>query len=272
MKEVNGTQIQQEIQSECAQLIQKRDIRPRLDLVYVGNDSTIEMFMRLKKEFGEEIGAHVVMHTFQKDTKLRTIAKTMTTLAHSEEVDGIVVQLPVPDQLDGRRLLNMIPQKKDVDLLSADARNAFESGHSPILPPVVGAIDAIFQRYAVTLDEKSVRVLGNGRLVGGPTATWLQHQGVTPRIIEKDDDLSSLENADIIIAGAGDPHIIKPNDVKEGAILIDAGTSQTDGGTAGDIDPACKEKASLFSPVPGGIGPITVAKVFENLLSLHASA
>jgi methylenetetrahydrofolate dehydrogenase (NADP+)/methenyltetrahydrofolate cyclohydrolase len=205
----------------------------------------------------------------------------------SFDADAIIVQLPLPGGADTKAILDAIPLEKDADVLSAAAREAFERGSStpgvnanpetpgvlsPLLPPVVGAIAEIFKRYAVEAKGKRVVVVGAGFLVGAPAATWLVGQGAEVTVVDIDtpepERDSVLRAADIIVSGAGAPHVIKPEMLKGGVVLIDAGTSELGGRVVGDADPACAEKCALFTPVPGGIGPLAVAKLFENAVEL----
>lgn len=189
--------------------------------------------------------------------------------------DAAIVQLPVgPEDM---AMLDMLPVEKDADVLSAVARAKFaRGGADTLLPPVVGAIAEIFKKYAVDPEGKRAVVIGAGFLVGGPAATWLARQGavVTVRTItDSTEEMSAaLRAADIIVSGAGAPHLIKPEMLKEGVVFIDAGTSELGGRIAGDADPACAEVCSLFTPVPGGVGPLVVAKLFENAVTLTERA
>jgi len=223
MKKVDGHTIKNQIKENLKEQLTHTNETIRLDLFYVGNDATIETFMQLKKQFGEDIGIQVVGHTFEKD----------------------------------------------VDVLSSEMKKRFAEHKSPILPPVVGAIKEICDQYNITLTNKSIAIVGRGKLVGRPTALWLDNQEIQHDVYEKGDDLTQLKTADIIISGAGDPHIITSDLVASGAILFDAGTTQSDGGVRGDIHPDSYQKAQLVTPVPGGIGPVTIAKLFQNLLTLQ---
>ena len=267
MIKVDGKTIQKDIKQKLRARCSQVKKTPRLDLFYIGSDETIETYISPKKRFGEDIGVQVVGHTFSADTKKEKIRDSLQTVANSKAVDGMVLQLPVPETLAGD-LRNEIPTSKDVDVLSDDRRSAFSAGESAILPPVVAAIAEICTRHQITLKNKSVAIVGRGRLVGRPAVTWLHNQGVEPAVYEKGDDLTGLRSADVIISGAGDPHVITPDIINEQVILFDAGTSQSDGGVCGDVYPESYEKCRLITPVPGGIGPITVAKLFENLLTL----
>lgn len=265
---VNGNKIKQEIHDELQERLEDIDQALRLDLFYVGDSQVTENFMRLKKEFGESIGVQVVMHTFAHEVNTDQFTRSLRTVVGSDAVDGVVVQLPLPERFPTQDVLDVVSTDKDTDMLATESREQFSTGDSLILPPVVGAIKEVCNRYEVNLGSAEVAVVGAGRLVGQPTAVWLENNFGAPTVYEKGDDLAGLQSADVIISGAGDSHIIQPEHIQPGVVLIDAGTSQSEGGTKGDIDPACADKAQLSSPVPGGIGPITVAKLFQNLVAL----
>jgi methylenetetrahydrofolate dehydrogenase (NADP+)/methenyltetrahydrofolate cyclohydrolase len=266
--QIDGNKIQREIKQELQQQVAACKRTPRLDILCVGSDSVIETFTKLKQDFGSAIGAEVVIHKYSPGVAETKLKKQIRAIARKRAVDGMIMQLPLPAELDQQSILNIIPANKDVDLLSDAAYKSFAVGDDTLLPPVVGVVEEIFAQHDIDLAGKSVAVVGRGRLVGQPVIDWLQQQDINPAVFEKGDDLTRLHQADIIISGAGDPHIITPEHITEGVILLDAGTSHADGSTRGDTDPACADKASLYSPVPGGIGPITVAKLFENVVTV----
>ncbi|MEI6495003.1 MAG: bifunctional 5,10-methylenetetrahydrofolate dehydrogenase/5,10-methenyltetrahydrofolate cyclohydrolase, partial [bacterium] len=189
------------------------------------------------------------------------LAEQVQRLADDSGINGIIVQLPLPKHINASKILNLVPAHKDVDALNADAS---------VLSPVTGAIREILERNNVDLNNKKIVVVGKGKLVGMPTAIWLSQEGYEVEIVDKNTkDLAGvLQDADVIISGAGVAKLIKPEAIKEGVILIDAGTSEDGGALVGDADSACAGKCSLFTPVPGGVGPITVAVIFKNLASL----
>jgi len=186
-----------------------------------------------------------------------------------ETADAAIVQLPT--NAEGATLLEHIPLDKDADVLSKKARDAFARGDSDaLLPPVVAAVREIFKIHGVNPEAKRAAVLGDGWLVGNPCAVWLRQAGaeVTTLTKESKDTVEVLQAADIIISGVGVPHLITPDMLKDGVVLIDAGTSESNGEVAGDADPACAGMCSLFTPVPGGVGPIAVACLFQNAVTL----
>jgi methylenetetrahydrofolate dehydrogenase (NADP+) / methenyltetrahydrofolate cyclohydrolase len=186
-----------------------------------------------------------------------------------EGFDGVVVQLPLGKNLDTDQVLNAIPANRDIDVLGQEAKSAYMNNQTDRVPPVAGAVQKIFSEYNVTLDDKKIVILGNGRLVGEPVSKLFDRLGKTYDILDKftpkDELLEKLAAADILVTGIGVPRFIKPEMIKDGVVLIDAGTSTDEGKLVGDIDPLCEVKASLLTPVPGGVGPITVAVLFSNL-------
>lgn len=191
--------------------------------------------------------------------------------AASEHADAIVIQLPVRDDMDMKSICDAIPLLKDADVLSTAARDAFmRSEEGALLPPVVGAVKAVLEQGGVDPRGRTAVVVGQGFLVGAPVATWLAQQGAEVVVVtEEQGDLAGvLSRADIIVLGAGSPGLVTPELIPEGVVLIDAGTSELGGKIVGDADPRCAAKCSLFTPVPGGIGPIAVACLFQNVLAL----
>ncbi len=184
-------------------------------------------------------------------------------------VDAIVVQLPLPDFLDTTAVLNAVIVAHDVDVLSTASLQAYKDKTTTRIPPVAHAIWQVLEKYGGELKNKKIVLLGNGRLVGGPTAQLLSKTGIPFEIYDKLSDskkmFDSLSQADVIVSGIGSPHFIQPDMIKMGVLLIDAGTSEQSGKVVGDFDPSCYTKASFYTPVPGGVGPMTVACLYWNL-------
>jgi len=237
-----------------AQILQRR---PNV-LVYVASDETpaTRSYLKIKAKSAEEAGCDF------EETK---------SLTFSPRADAIIVQLPLPRGLNTAEVLNSIPIHQDADVLSNAVRAKFERGDvDALLPPVVAAIQKIFALGNIETKHKWAVIIGDGWLVGKPVATWLKLQGANVEVVtSKTKDLSGeLRTADIVVSGAGSPHLIKPDMLKNGVVLIDAGTSESGGTLAGDADPTCADKCSIFTPVPGGVGPLAVACLFENVVTL----
>jgi methylenetetrahydrofolate dehydrogenase (NADP+)/methenyltetrahydrofolate cyclohydrolase len=186
-----------------------------------------------------------------------------------DTADAIIVQLPT--NAEGATLLEHIPLGKDADVLSKSARDLFaRAREGALLPPVVAAVREIFEAYNFDPKGKQAVVVGDGWLVGNPCAQWLTNCGASVITLTKDspDRAQALSSADIIVSGVGVPGLITPDEIKEGVVLIDAGTSESNGEMRGDADPLCAGKCSLFTPVPGGVGPVAVACLFANAVTL----
>lgn len=212
-----------------------------LGLVVGESDVATESFVRIKSRAAERLGVRVVRGT----------------LGEVSECDGIIIQLPHPD---AATLITSLPPEKDVDAVGL---------HPMVFAPVAGAIAEILIRTGVDPRGKTAAVVGAGKLVGVPAAALLRELGAEVAVItQTHGSLGALSDADIVILGAGEPNLIKPGMLKRGVVLIDAGTSEQGGRLSGDADPACAEVSSVFTPVPGGVGPIAVAMIFKNLFDL----
>lgn len=217
-------------------------------------------FVGLKTKVAERLGIKALtIECFDCITTKEAVAKVIEI--SKQDYDGVVVQLPLPEGFDTQKILDMVPDSLDTDALASGSQR---------IAPVARAVHEIFNYYTIDLAYKKIVILGNGKLVGQPVARMLVQQGFLFDIIEKETPKEQrntlLKNADIIISGVGIPGIITSDMIKEGVILIDAGTSEQAGKLVGDIDPACADKAFLMTPVPGGVGPLTVTSLFKNLI------
>ena len=261
---VNGKQIANRIKDEIREIL-KTSGKKSLVIFYVGENPVIDSYVALKKRFGEEVGVSVDIKKFPETISEDELAREITGVL--PEYSGAIVQLPLPVHISKERILDLVPIEKDVDVLSSASFEAFSKGETAKLPPVVASISEIVSEYHIDLQNKKVVVVGNGALVGKPVSAWLKRQNILHTILDSMSENSEtlLQDADVIISGVGVPGLIKQSMIKEGSVLFDAGASTSSGRLAGDIDPACYGKAALVSPVPGGIGPITVASLFKNI-------
>jgi methylenetetrahydrofolate dehydrogenase (NADP+)/methenyltetrahydrofolate cyclohydrolase len=226
-----------------------------------------ESYLRIKTARAADAGMRLDVVHMPIDA---TTEEVMTAVA-AEGADAVIVQLPLPDSVTTSLILDEIPLSKDADVLSVAAYEEFAYHKSDaLLPPVVAAIKEVLERNEVEIKGKRVIVVGSGKLVGQPAAVWLEEMGGNVDVLTRQSEsLEELKQADIVILGAGSPHLVKPGMLKQGVVLIDAGTSESNGAIMGDADPACAEIASVFTPVPGGMGPIAVACLFQNVAELN---
>ncbi|MBI2024171.1 bifunctional 5,10-methylenetetrahydrofolate dehydrogenase/5,10-methenyltetrahydrofolate cyclohydrolase [Candidatus Giovannonibacteria bacterium] len=270
---VDGKAIAEKIRASLREEIfklNKSGKKIRLAVIKVSGDPVTEKYLKTKKNFAESIGVEVRVYEVLPDISTNKLREKVSEIVHIKENNGVIIQLPFPEKINIQYVLDAIIPEKDPDMLSSRSLGKFGTGKSRIFPPVVAAVNKIFKEYGVELKGKQVVVVGAGRLVGKPITTWLLNQKATISVIDENTpDVSNITlRADVIISGVGKPGLIKPDMVKEGAVLIDCGTSESSGQVRGDIDPEAAKKASLFAPVPGGVGPVTVAMLFKNLLEL----
>lgn len=266
---VDGKAIARELASSLAREAKLLKPKPSLAVFITQPSFIIQKFVEIKARVAEEVGVtfEVIASPHRETTE--DFAHHLLTAARTH--DGLLVQLPLAASLDADTIRRILPITHDVDVYGMTAFQQFKEKHLPILPPVVAATSEILYRNHLTPAGKHVVIVGDGQLVGKPASIWATHMGanVTTVTRETHDIATHTRSADIIILGAGSPGLLKPDMITEGVVIIDAGTSESEGKLAGDADPACADKASLMTPVPGGVGPIAVAKVFENLLTLR---
>jgi methylenetetrahydrofolate dehydrogenase (NADP+) / methenyltetrahydrofolate cyclohydrolase len=264
---IDGKSIADKILERVKVQISKLQRSPVLVIVMVGQDPATEKFVSQKQKVASDIGAEVRVVRLEMSSSDDLVDK-INQYNSDAEVDGIIIQLPLPTNIDTDRVLNAVTCMKDVDVLSRIAIETSLKGD--YLSPVVGAVKTVIDSHCVEVKGKSVLVVGRGRLVGKPVEKWFENEGA--KVTSADNDTANLAEltltSDIIVSGAGKPGLIKPVMLSDGVMLIDAGTSVRWGKTVGDADPACAKKCELFTPVPGGIGIITVAKLFENLANV----
>lgn len=243
---------------------------PRILVVAANETPATKSYLAIKQKRAADAGCVLDILPFGPNSTTEELRTAILT----SDADAIVVQLPLGERMDARIICDAIPIEKDADVLSTAARMKFEADeYDALVPPVAGALAEILSANHVDPAGKRAVVIGRGSLVGKPCATWLSHQGTdVSHISFRAGDFSALKDADIIVSGAGSPHFIKPDMLKQGVVLIDAGTSESNGTLAGDADPACADKCSLFTPIPGGVGPLAVACLFSNVVVLAERA
>jgi methylenetetrahydrofolate dehydrogenase (NADP+)/methenyltetrahydrofolate cyclohydrolase len=266
---VDGRAIAEEIKKDLRQRAKQAGRELSLVAFVTKEDLATRKFIEIKKRFAEEIGVAVEGKYMPRAATAELVSEIRLA---AKSFDGIIVQFPLAPGIDADLVRNAIPASHDIDVVSGEAAEKFARGKSLILPPVVGAIKEVAEQYNVIFASKNIVVVGEGLLVGKPAAIWARLQKAEVKTLnEKSCDISyDTRKADILILGAGVPHLIKPEMIKRGVVVFDAGTSEASGKLVGDADPLCADKASLFTPVPGGIGPITVAMVFKNLFTLKS--
>ncbi|MEK7090028.1 MAG: bifunctional 5,10-methylenetetrahydrofolate dehydrogenase/5,10-methenyltetrahydrofolate cyclohydrolase [Patescibacteria group bacterium] len=271
MNTIDGKKIAEKLIAELREEVKKMQKQLRLAIVRVGDDPVTSSYLERKKKTGEGIGISVRIFEYPTDISTDKLRKQMAVIVHEKKNTGIIVQLPLPKQISVQYILNSITPEKDVDVLSARAIGNLITGKSVVLPPVAVAVKKIFEEYDIQYQNKRIVIVGAGRLVGRPVALWLMSEDIGfSAVTEKTPDTPAvIREADIIISGVGKAGLITGDIVKNGAVVVDAGISESKGGLVGDIDfDSVSKKASFLTPVPGGVGPLAVVMLFKNLVEL----
>ncbi len=246
--------------------------RPQLAILLVGNTPASEIYVRKKCEALEQYcNGTGSIHRFSEDVDESEILAKIQELNQTPDVHGIILQLPIPKTLDRFKLLSAIDPTKDVDGLSQKNLGATLQGDwdNTILPATPQAVLEIIKFYQISVVGKHVTIVNNSILVGKPLASMLADMGATVTVCHKKTEnlRFHMTQADIVITAIGKPNFFRMDDIKQNAIVIDVGISKTpDGKTTGDFDQSSIEsKAQAYTPVPGGVGPVTVASLLKNL-------
>jgi len=261
MKILDGSELSGYIKER--QLKQVRALRqswrvfPRLAIVMTVDSPVIDTYVRLKKAYGEDIGIDVDIHKIDQSKLMDLIA----TLNQDESVHGIIIQLPLADIGDVEAAVNAVAGEKDVDGLGGD---------SIFTPATAMAIDWLLAGYNVTLPDKNIAIVGNGRLVGAPLAKLWRSQGLKNITVYNGKTLdlaSELQKANLIVTATGVPSLITRDMVQPGVTVVDAGTASEHGKIVGDLAPEVRELDDItLTPIKGGVGPLTVAALFDNVI------
>lgn len=268
---LDGQKLSQKILDNLAEEIREKNLNLNLAVVLVGENSVSKSYIAKKKEAAEKIGIKFSFYEITDEISQSNLEGEVRRLVDEKNVSGIVIQLPLPKNINLEDVLNLVPYDKDPDMLSKDSFERFSSQKSDILPPVVSGIKQLLEEYKIDISNKKIVIIGKGRLVGKPLSIWLKNIKADFEILDRKtkDIFNHTKKADIIISGTGSIGIIKIDMIKDNVILIDAGTSSEGGEIKGDINKDAYLRASFVAPVPGGVGPMTVACLLENLIKLN---
>lgn len=271
MKIIDGKKLRDEILAKVKSDMASVPFQPIFCDVLVGDDPASIQYVQMKKAMAEAVGISFHKANFPASITTDELIKEIKTLNKIPNMCGIIVQLPLPSHLDKRAVLDAIPPELDVDCLGTIASEKFYQGVTVIGFPAALACMAILDSLDLDLKGKKIIVLGHGELVGRPVMALLRFRGFSPiSVIQKTMNKENiLKEADIIISGVGEGKYITGSKIKPGVVLIDAGTSEENGSIVGDVDlESVKNVAGYVSPVPGGVGPVTVAMLLSNVLTV----
>jgi methylenetetrahydrofolate dehydrogenase (NADP+)/methenyltetrahydrofolate cyclohydrolase len=265
-----ANKIHAEVASEVEKLKQEENIVPGLAVILVGDDPASHAYVKMKAKACEKVGFYSITHNMPDTISQDEIIATIEMMNNNPRIDGILVQLPLPKHIDTNKILEVIDPKKDVDGFHPYNVGRLATNLDGFVPCTPLGVMKMFEEYDIDLEGKDVCVVGASNIVGKPMAALLLNANATVTVthIYTKDLKAHTSKADIVIVGVGVPALIKEDMVKDGAIVIDIGINRIeDGSLVGDVDfPAVSKKCSYITPVPGGVGPMTIAMLLANTL------
>ena len=262
--------IKEEVKVEVAQLVEEKHITPGLAVILVGNDAASATYVASKAKSCKNAGIYSVVHEMPDSITQEELLETIEMMNNNPKLDGILVQLPLPKHIDTTVVLEAINPLKDVDGFHPYNVGRMVSNLDAFLPATPFGVMRMFQEYGIELSGKNVVVIGSSDIVGKPMAALLINAKATVTVCNsRTKDLSShTKAADIVVIAVGVPNLLKADMLKDGAIVIDVGINRLDTGKlTGDADfEDCKTKCTHITPVPGGVGPMTIAMLLKNTI------
>ena len=270
---INGKELAKQIRSDLkkeADALREDGIIPKLAVIMVGNDKASEVYVRNKSKACNEVGIEFEEFLKDENTTQEELIELIDELNKREDVDGILLQSPIPKQLDIRQAFNRIDEKKDVDGFNPINVGKLAIGEDCFISCTPYGVIKMLEAYNIEIEGKRAVVIGRSNIVGKPLAQCLLNKNATVTICHsKTRELESIvKEADIVVAALGRPKFVTANMIKDGAVVIDVGINRTDNGKlVGDVDfENIENKASYITPVPGGVGPMTIAMLMNNVV------
>lgn len=273
---LDGKKVAESIYSKLILELSLLPFVPKLVVVLVGDNAASQTYVRSKTKKCSDLGIRSETVLLPGTVSEAELLETIKKLNHDKDVHGILVQLPLPKHVDKNRILWAIDPKKDVDGLHPENSGRLFAGEMRLVPCTPLGIIEMLKFYQITMEGKHAVVVGRSDIVGKPAALLLLHQNATVTICHsKTPDLARhMREADILIAAMGQPKYVGPEQVKEGSVIVDVGIHRVDTGLVGDVDfEKVAPKVRAITPVPGGVGPLTIAMLMKNLVQaarLHA--
>jgi methylenetetrahydrofolate dehydrogenase (NADP+)/methenyltetrahydrofolate cyclohydrolase len=262
-----SAEVKNELKIKVEEFENKYGRKITLAVVLVGENPASQVYVKNKIKATEAVGMKSLSFVLPETAAFEEVEEVVTSLAKDESVDGILVQLPLPKHLDENKILSLIPPCKDVDGFLAESVGNLVLGNETTIACTPFGVIKMLKHENIDLKGKNAVVLGRSNIVGKPVAMLLLQEDCTVTICHsKTVGLKDIcKNADILVAAIGKPKFVTADMVKEGAVVIDVGINRTEKGLVGDVEfSSAKDRASYISPVPGGVGPMTIAMLLEN--------
>lgn len=254
---------------EQTEQLKAKGITPGLAVIIVGDDPASRVYVNNKKKACLDVGFYSEEYAMPADTTMEQLCEVIDTLNARDDIDGILCQLPLPKQLDEKAVIDRIDPSKDVDAFSPANVGKIMIGDYDFLPCTPAGVMELLKAYNIDANGKNCVVIGRSNIVGKPMAMLLLHANGTVTVCHsKTQNIADITSkADILVAAVGRANFVTADMVKDGAVVIDVGMNRVDGKLCGDVDFAAVEpKASYITPVPGGVGPMTIGMLMKNTL------
>jgi methylenetetrahydrofolate dehydrogenase (NADP+) / methenyltetrahydrofolate cyclohydrolase len=263
---MDGKALAERVRGEVAEEVAARSRPVGLATVLVGDDLASAVYVRSKQKACREVGIEPFDHNLSADTSQEELLALVEQLNADEAVTGILVQLPLPEQIDEDRVIRSIKPIKDVDGFHPFSAGHLLQGSPTFVAATPAGIMEILREYEVELKGARAVVIGRSNIVGKPMALLLlaEHATVTICHSRTRDLPAVVREADVVVAAVGHPETVTADMLREGAAVVDVGINRTDDGLVGDVAPDVRDKAGLLTPVPGGVGPMTIASLLRN--------
>jgi len=269
-KIMDGKKASEEIIASLKGIMEKKRIKAKLAVVLVGSNPSSEIYVRNKSKKCEEVGIGFEMVRFDESAKEKELLDKIHLLNKDRSVTGIIIQIPLPKKIDTDKVLDAVLPEKDVDGLTKNNLKRLEQGDEEMPCCTPKGIIRLMEYYHITLEGKKIVLVGHGKLVGKPLSFMLKNRNLSFKVCDKytKNIKRYTQEADVLISATGIPHLITEKHIKKGCVLIDAGVSKLNDKLVGDVNfEDVKGKAAWISPVPGGVGPMTVAMLIENIIN-----
>ena len=254
--------IKDDLRKEISMYVQT----PILAVITIGDDDASKVYVNNKRKSCEQVGISFMHFDYLSEVKESVVINKIKELNKDVSVNGIIVQLPIPDHFNVEKIINTIDVSKDVDGLTNESKIKRMNNEESLVPCTTKGILELLDYYKINMESKRVVVVGRSELVGTPTYQECLKRNATVTICHsKTIDLGSItKEADILIVATGHKYLIDKNMIKEGCVIIDVGISRDNGKLYGDVNPDVSDKCSYLTPVPGGVGPMTVVMLLKN--------
>lgn len=268
---LDGKKLREELLANYKNIIEKENLKIKLAIIQVGDNEASNIYVKNKEKYCNMVGIKTDIYKLSSDTKEEELINLIDKLNKIKEVTGIILQSPVPKYIDYDKCSKTILSSKDVDGFTKENIYKLYMNEDTIMPATVKGIIILLKKYNINIDGSNVVIIGRGNIVGKPLSLALTNENATVSLLHSHtkDITKYTKEADIIISACGTPNIITSDMIKDNSVVIDVGVNRINGKIVGDVDfESVSKKASYITPNPGGVGPMTIAMIIDNLIKL----